>query len=263
MAIDGSAQVHPTAVIEAGARLAAEVRVGPYAVIGAEVQLEAECSIGAHAVLQGRTTLGAGCVVGAHAVIGGAPQIRGDLRAGELQIGARTVLREFVSVHCGSGDGRTELGADNLLMAYAHVAHDCRLGDRNELANGAQLAGHVQLADHVTIGGLAALHQFVRVGEHAMIGGGSMVAQDVPPYCQVSGDRARVYGINRVGLKRAGYDEPTRELLSRGLRALLAAPTLAEGVEAARALEAKGRPAISTLLTFAQGGQRGLCRPVW
>ena len=166
-------QVHATAVVDPGACLHPQVRVGPYAVVGGEVVLGEGCDLGPHAVISGPTELGPGCVVAAHATLGGPPQLRSSHEAlggasgpaGRLTVGARTIFREHSSVHRGSPGGVTRIGADNLVMAYGHVAHDCTLGDGNELANGVQLAGHAELGDHVTVGGLAALHQFVRVGD--------------------------------------------------------------------------------------------------
>lgn len=254
--------VHPTAVVASGATLAASVEVGPFSVIGAQVVLGAGCRIGAHAVVEGDTTLGEGCEVGHHAVLGGLAQYRQDNRPGTLRLGRHNRVRELATINAGAEGRCTKLGDDNLLMAYTHVGHDCQLGSGNELANGVQLAGHVELGDHVTVGGLAALHQYVRVGDHAMIGGGAMVAQDVPPFCQASGDRARVYGINVVGLRRAGFDGQARENIAQAVQLLFGASTLQVGIEQVRARYGDSA-AVENLLTFAEGGQRGLCRLVW
>jgi len=260
-------QVHPTAVVAATAHLEADVAVGPFAVIGDGVRIGRGTRIGAHAVLDGELELGVGNVVGPHAVLGGAPQLRGateqadERPAGRLVIGDGNVIRELSTIHVGGPGGVTSIGSDNLLMAYCHVGHDCRLGEGNELANGAQLAGHVDIGSFVTIGGLAALHQCVAVGDYALIGGGAMVAQDVPPFCKVSGDRARVYGLNSVGLQRRGFDGAQRQNLDEALRQLLAAPLVADGVEALRRRYA-GDLLVESLARFAERSRRGMCRPV-
>jgi len=256
-----SGRVHPTAVIESGACLEPEVEVGPYAVIGGGVHLGAETRIGAHCVIQGETRIGPRCSIGPHVVLGTPAQLRGpDVAAGRLLIGPDNRLREFATVHCGSPGSETVLGRGNLLMAYAHVAHDCRLGDGNELANAVQVAGHVVMGDRITVGGLAGIHQHVRVGDLALLAAGAMVSQDVLPYCCVSGDRARVRGINRVGLKRAGIEPEVRTLLARAVRRLLSAATLAEGVDAVRA-EGGEHVFVARLVAFALSSNRGLCRP--
>lgn len=251
--------VHPTAVVALGANLGEGVEVGPFTVIGPQVVLGAGCRLGAHVVVEGDTVLGEGCEVGHHAVLGGLAQWREVNAPGTLRLGRHNRVRELATINAGAEGRCTKLGDDNLLMAYTHVAHDCQLGNGNELANGVQLAGHVELGDHVTVGGLAALHQYVRVGDHAMIGGGAMVAQDVPPFCQASGDRARVYGVNVVGLRRAGFDSETRERIVQALQMLFSASTLQAGIEQVRACHG-GSTTVENLLTFAEGGQRGLCR---
>ena len=253
--------VHPTAVIAPGARVHPTARVGPFAVIGPRVEVGPGCDIGPHAVIEGATTLGPDNRVGPHAVIGAPPQVRDtDLgsSAGTLVIGRGNTLRELVTVHHGWRGG-TRIGNGCLLMAYSHVAHDCVVGDNVELANGVQLAGHVQVGDGAAIGGLAAVHQFVRVGRLAFVGAGAMVSQDVPPFSLVSGDRARVYDINRVGLKRRGVRAPVRAALRRALKLLLAAGTLSAGVDNVRQQVAR-LPEVDELLLFAGQSRRGLCR---
>jgi UDP-N-acetylglucosamine acyltransferase len=255
-----SSAVHETAVIEAGAELGPSVQVGPFAVIGARVRLGAGCLIEAHAVISGDTWLGAENRVGAHAVLGGPPQVRGLEGAGALRVGRGNVIREHCTVHAGQPGSETRLGDANLLMAGSHVAHECVLGSHIELANGVQLAGHVQVGDHAGLGGLAAVHQFVRVGPHAFVGAGSMVSQDVPPFSLVAGDRARVYGLNLVGLRRHGFTAGQRRQLARALRQLLRAPTLEEGLALVR--QEPAGPELALLVEFASRSRRGLCRLV-
>jgi UDP-N-acetylglucosamine acyltransferase len=253
--------VHPTAVVELGARVDPTAEVGPYAVIGARVVIGPRCVIGPHAVIEGETVLGPENTVGPHAVLGAPPQIRGAVGEGALVLGAGNTLREHVSVHAGSSGGVTRVGDRNLLMVGSHVAHDCVVGDGVELANGVQLAGHVEVGDHAGIGGLAAVHQLARVGRLAFVGAGAMVSQDVPPFSLASGDRARVYDINRVGLRRHGVDGATRTLLRRALALLLAAPTLREGVALVREQVAHCAE-VEQLLAFAATSRRGLCRRI-
>lgn len=256
-------EIHPSAVVASRARLGCGVRVGPGAVIGAGVELGERTVVGAGAVIDGETRIGADNWIGAHAVIGMPPQIRGRVAGGALRIGDRNVLRELCTVHVGSAGATTRIGDGNMLMAYAHVAHDCELGDGVELANAVQLAGHVQVGDRAVLGGMAAVHQFVRVGSHSFVGAGAMVAQDVPPYCQVSGDRARLYGLNAVGLRRAGFAPEVRRALARALRLLRATPLLADALAAIRSDAELGAVIeVQRLVRFAEQSRRGLCRPV-
>lgn len=206
--------IHQTAIITPGAQLDSSVSVGPYAVIGEHVKIDAGTTIGPHAVIEGYTEIGRDNQIFQFASVGAVPQ---DLKFhGEksfLKIGDRNKIREFVTIHLGTEDGGgvTTIGNDNLLMAYAHVAHDCIVKDHVILANAATLAGHVEVDNFAILGGLSAVHQFTRVGCHVMASGGSMIAQDVAPYSIVQGDRAKTVGLNLTGLKRRGF---TREALA-------------------------------------------------
>ena len=208
--------IHSTAIIHPGAKLGENVSVGPYSVIGEHVSIGAGTSVGAHTVIEGWTTIGEENRIGHSASIGAVPQ---DLKFhGEqtsLTIGDRNSIREFVTMHLGTedGGGQTIVGNDNLFMVYSHVAHDCRVGNRVVMANCATLAGHVEVGDYAILGGLSAYHQFVRVGAHCMISGGSMVVQDLPPYVNAQGDRAKPAGINSTGLSRRNFsDEAIRAI---------------------------------------------------
>ena len=255
-----SGAVHPSAVVEPGAELDPSVRVGPFAVIGGGVHVGPGCRVDAHAVIVGDTRLGADNWVASHAVLGGPPQVRGlDGQAGALRIGSGNVFRELCTVHAAQAGAETRIGDGNLLMAGSHVAHDCVLGNHIELANGVQLAGHVQVGDHAGMGGLAAVHQFVRVGHHAFVAAGSMVSQDVPPFSLAAGDRARIYGLNLVGLRRHGFGADQRKQLGRALRLLLRAPTLGEGL-ARLGQDLPASAELELLLEFARCSTRGLCR---
>ncbi|HCH65863.1 MAG TPA: acyl-[acyl-carrier-protein]--UDP-N-acetylglucosamine O-acyltransferase, partial [Deltaproteobacteria bacterium] len=215
--------VHPTAIVDEDAQLGANIEVGPYAIIEAGVRLGDGVRIGPHAVIHGGTTIGARCHVHAHAVIGGAPQDKKhDGSATYLEIGPDNVFREFVTVNRGSsgGGGITRIGARNLFMATCHVAHDCIVGSDVVMANGAALGGHVEIGDRAVLGGLSAVHQRCRVGREAMVGGGAMAALDVPPFTIAQGDRARLFGLNIVGLRRASHDPSVASALKGAYREL-------------------------------------------
>jgi UDP-N-acetylglucosamine acyltransferase len=207
--------VHPTAIVDT--EVPEGVEVGPYAVVTSRVSLSAGCSIGAHAYVDGPTVLGRGVSIGPSAVVGTDPQ---DLKYGgestELEVGADTVIREFANINRGTdASGRTVIGERCLIMAYVHVAHDCRIGDEVILANSVQLAGHVEIGDCTIIGGVVPVHQFVRIGPHVMIGGGFRVAKDVPPFMLAGGYPLRLASLNRVGLSRRGFDASRMESLQK------------------------------------------------
>ncbi|MCP4679293.1 MAG: acyl-ACP--UDP-N-acetylglucosamine O-acyltransferase [Deltaproteobacteria bacterium] len=229
--IDPSAAIHPTAII------GPECVIGPFAVVGPDVSLGPRCTVHAHAVLQGPTVLEEENVVHPFACIGGPPQ---DLRyRGEetsLHIGSGNEFREHVTVNRGTehGGGATIIGDHNLLMAYCHVAHDCKIGNHVVMANHATLAGHAVVEDHVVFGGMVAVGTFLRIGESAMLAAGSMVEREVPPFCIVAGDRARLRALNRVGLDRRDIDSEARIQI----RAIF------------RALKERGRPVESIIRTF-------------
>ncbi|MFT8242727.1 acyl-ACP--UDP-N-acetylglucosamine O-acyltransferase [Roseomonas sp. BN140053] len=258
------AEIHPTAIIAAGARLGQGVRVGPWCSVGADAVLGDGVQLVSHAVVDGHTTLGEGVTLMPFASVGLPPQ---DLKyKGEptrLEIGARTVLREHSTVHRGSvgGHGLTRVGADCLIMACAHVGHDCTLADHVILANNVMLGGHVEIGDTVFVGGGAAVHQFVRIGRQSVIGGMSGVEADVIPYGACLGDRARLTGLNLIGLKRRGFDRARIHALRAAFRSLFAA----EGVFSDRLAQARNRwgtdPAMAEILNFmAVQSRRGLMR---
>ena len=258
MPVAGQVKIHATAVVAPGAELDHGVVVDPYAVIGAQVRLGAGTRVGSHVVIQGDTEIGRRNRIEPHAVLGGPAQIRDAEGQGSLVIGDHNWMREHCTVHCGSPGSTTRVGQGNMLMVHSHVAHDCLLGDGIEMANGVQLAGHVEVGDHATFGGLAAVHQFARVGAHALVGAGAMVSRDVPPFSLASGDRARIFGINVVGLRRRGFSADERHELDRGLKALLSAPTLRQGLaQAHHGGSLSGH--MLELIHFAETSTRGLC----
>ncbi len=257
----GPASIHPTAVVESGAVLGAGVIVGPYAVIGPHVTIGPRTTVGPHAVIVGRTTIGEENRIFQFASVGAEPQ---DLKySGEdsrLEIGDRNTVREFATLNPGTEGGGmvTRIGNDNLLMNYAHVGHDSLIGSHCVLANSATLAGHVMLEDWVIVGGLVAIHQFVRVGESALLGGGSMVILDVPPFCNASGDRARIRGLNLIGLRRRGFEVERVRALKKAYRLLFRRK---EAFAAARdrcATELGAHPDVARLLTFLDASERGV-----
>jgi UDP-N-acetylglucosamine acyltransferase len=256
--------IDPRAVIQDGAELGEGVEVGPFAVIGPNVRLGKGTTVGSHAVVDGHTSVGEGCRIFPFASVGTIPQ---DLKyRGEpttLEVGDRTVVREFTTVNIGTqgGGGATRVGAECLLMAYSHVAHDCTLGNRVILANAATLAGHVEVADGAGIGGLTAVHQFVRIGEHAYVGGCSAIVMDVPPYCTASGNRARLYGFNMVGLKRRGFTEEALKDLRRAYRTIFRSKeTLAQALDAVRGSPEYERPEVRKFVDFIARSERGVTR---
>ncbi len=201
--------IHPTAVIDPHAELAEGVEVGPYAVIGPDVTIGPDCTIGAHVVLEGRVRMGRCNRLFPGACVGQEPQ---DLKyTGDptgVVIGDDNTIREYVTVNRAThGEETTRIGNGNLLMAYAHLGHNCQLGDRIVIANGVAVAGHVVIADRAVIGGVLGIHQFVHVGTMAMVGGMSRIERDVPPFCIVEGHPARVRALNRIGLHRSGLAE--------------------------------------------------------
>ncbi len=202
--------IHSTAIVDPGAELDSSVTVGPYAVIEKGVCIDADTIIETHAYLSGPLTVGRDNVIGAFSCVGAPPQdIHYKGEPTTLVIGNNNIIREYCSIHRGSpgGHGETVIGNNNMLMAYVHVAHDCRLGDHVIMVNNATLGGHVEVGDRVTIGGMSAVHQFSRIGEYAFVGGMTGISMDVPPYVMVAGIRndMQVRGINRIGLKRAGF----------------------------------------------------------
>ncbi len=209
--ISKSAKIHPTAIVEDGAKIGENVIIGPYSFIGKEVEIGDNSKIGAYTTIEGVTKIGKKNEIFSHATIGSIPQ---DLKyAGErveLIIGDENKIREYTLLNPGTkgGGGVTKIGNRNLLMGYVHIAHDVKIGDGCILANAATLAGHVELGDRVVVGGLTPIHQFVKVGDFAMIAGASALSQDIPPFCLAEGNRAYLRGLNLTGLRRA-FDKET------------------------------------------------------
>lgn len=255
--------IHPTAQVDAGARLGDGTTVGAFSVIGADVAVGAGCQVGPHAVIEGPTVMGARCTVFPFACIGMAPQdlkYRGERTT--IEIGDDNIFREGVTVHRGTlgGGGVTRIGSNNLLMAQAHVAHDCQVGSQVIFANAATLAGHVVVEDGATIGAFSGVHQFCRVGGHAYIGGYSVITQDALPYVLTVGNRARSFGINVVGLERKKFPPEAIQALRQAYRILFRSRlNLREALDRLRD-EFAGQAEVDRLVAFIRTSQRGFIR---
>jgi UDP-N-acetylglucosamine acyltransferase len=255
-----SASVHPTAIVDSKAELADGVSVGPYAIIGPGVRLGQGCSIGSHAVIQCNTVLGERCKVFPHATLGFDPQdLKFKAEVSWFEAGADNVFREFCTMNRGTGEGgRTRVGSHNLFMAYTHLGHDCLVGSHVIMSNNASLAGHCEVEDHVVMAGFAAAHQYTRIGEHAMVGGAAVITKDVCPYVIISGDIAKLFGLNVIGLKRAGFSAEEIAALEAAYKLIFRGK-----LNTSQALEAIGdspelSPRVRHLTAFIKASARGI-----
>ncbi len=259
-----AAGVHPSAIVDPSARLGEGVTIGPFTVVGAEVEIGDGTAVGPHCSIHGPTRIGRDNRIVGHAAIGGDPQdkkYRGERVA--LEIGDRNLVREFVTLNRGTGDGggTTRIGHDNWFLAYAHVAHDCVVGDHCVFSNNATLAGHVAIGDWVIISGFGGAHQFCRVGAHAFIGKGVLVAGDVPPFTMVASDEnGRPRGINSEGLKRRGFDAERIAAIKRAYRTLYVAGLPLAEARQQLAEQATDSEDVRFMLDFIEGGERPLLR---
>lgn len=255
-----TSRIHPTAVVDAAARVADDAEVGAYAIIGPNVTVEAGCVIGPHVVLERNVRLGARCRVGTGCILGGDPQ---DLKfKGEetwVEIGEGTVIREYATINRGTTQSyKTTVGRNCLLMTYVHLGHDCHVGDHVILANMVQLAGHVHVDDRATLGGMTGVHQFVHIGAFAFIGGFSKIAKDVPPYTKVDGNPARVFGLNVIGLRRNGFSREALDALKRTYKHFYRSSyNVSQALERAAA-ELPATPEVERFVTFIEASERGV-----
>ncbi|HTT78664.1 MAG TPA: acyl-ACP--UDP-N-acetylglucosamine O-acyltransferase [Stellaceae bacterium] len=258
-------QVHAAAVIAPGAVLAEDVEIGPYCVIGEHVTLEAGVSLVSHVVVGGRTTIGERTRIFPFASIGLDPQdLKYQGEASSLRIGRDNTIREYVTMNPGTAGGGmvTEIGNECLFMAGAHVAHDCRIGDHVILVQHATLGGHVTVEDYAIVGGLSAVHQFVRIGRHAMIGGMSGVERDVIPYGVVLGDRARLNGLNIIGMQRRGFSRDDIQGLRNAYQFLFSeVGTLNDRVNEAAERYAGIGPVDDIIAFIRADSSRAICQP--
>lgn len=252
--------VHPSAIIDATAVLAPDVRIGPFAVIGPDVIIGPGTRIDPHVVIERDTVIGGDCRIHSGAVLGGDPQ---DLKySGErtqLVVGDRTVIREYATLNRGTkSSGRTVVGTDCLIMAYVHIAHDCDIGNHVVLANAVNMGGHIVVEDWAVVGGVTAVHQFARIGSHAIVGGASAVRKDVPPYVKAAGNPLSLFGLNTLGLERRGFSDEVRQELRRAYRLLFQSRlNVSQAVARARA-ELAPLPEVTHLLDFIEQSTRGI-----
>jgi len=249
-------QIHPSAIIDSSARIDENVTIGPYTIVKGDVTIGSGTTIGPYCIIDDHVTIGPDCNIFQYASIGGAPQ---DLKFhGEtthLTIGRGSIIREFVTINRG-----TEVGEENYLMAYTHIAHDCRTGKGVILANNSTLAGHIEIGNYATVGGLVAIHQFVKIGDYAYIGGKSAVVKDIPPYVIAAGDRATLHGLNNVGLKRHNFDPCVIRQLKKAYRIFFRIGlTVTQAVERIRA-EVEQCPEIVSFTEFIKNSNRGVTR---
>ena len=253
--------IHPTAIVSKKAKIADDVVIGHYTVIEDNVEIDSGCEIGPFCRIVGNTNIGKNTRIFSHTVIGSPPQ---DLKyKGEktrVEIGDNNIIREFVTINPGTAQsGVTKIGNNNLIMAYAHIAHDCEIGNGVIIANAGTLAGHVKIEDRVIIGGLTGIHQFVRIGKLAIIGGCSKVVQDVPPFSTVDGHPVSIKGLNSIGLQRAGFSPDVINSLKKAFKILFFSNhPLHKGLELLR-VELKFTPEIEYLVHFVHTSSRGIC----
>ena len=259
-----SVVIHPTAIVSPLATLGRNVRIGPFCIVGANVEIGDDCVLHSHVIIEGFSVIGRGNEFFPFVVIGGKSQ---DLKyIGEptyLQIGNDNVFRENCTVHRGTFEGLpTRIGSNNLLLCYAHVAHDCQLGDHIILSNSVGLAGHIVVEDYAIISGFAAAHQFCRIGKHSIVGGLSKIVQDVPPFMIVDGNPATTRGINLVGLQRRGFAEEDIKAVKAAYKKLFLKKdgNLATAISSLKATHAADTPQVAHLIHFIENSERGVIR---
>ena len=256
--------IHPSAIVSPLAKLGNHVRIGPFCVVGANVELGDGCVLHSHVVIEGHAKIGRDNEFFPFAAIGGKTQ---DLKyIGEptyLEIGDHNVFRENTTVHRGTHESLpTRIGSHNLLLCYAHVAHDCQLGDHIILSNSVGIAGHIVIEDHAIVSGFAAVHQFCRIGRHSIIGGLSKIVQDVPPFMIVDGNPASTRGVNQVGLQRRGFPEEDIRALKSAYKKLFLKKdaNLANALSSLKATHAADTPQVAQLIHFIETSERGVTR---
>lgn len=256
-------RIHTTALVDPRAELELDVEVGPYSIVGPKVKIGKGTRIKSHVVVEGNTTIGEGNHIFQFSTIGSVPQ---DLKykgeESQLIIGSYNVIREFASLNPGTSGGGmlTRIGDRNLMMMYCHIAHDCIIGSHSVIANGATLGGHVIIEDYVIAGGLVGVHQFVRVGTGSILGAGSMVSKDIPPYCNATGDRVRLRGLNLEGLRRRGFSRDQIDALKKAYRIIFQSGLKTrEALQKARTEIPQTRE-VGHMIRFIESSERGVCR---
>jgi UDP-N-acetylglucosamine acyltransferase len=255
-------KIHLTAIVSPDAALSEGVEIGPYSIVGSNVKIGKNTTVASHVLVE-EAEIGQNCSIYPFTSIGLQPQdIKYKGERTRVKIGDNNIIREYVTIHRASagGDGVTRIGSHNFLMAYVHIAHDCTIGNHVIMANATTLAGHVVVEDFVFIGGLVAVHQFARVGAHSMIGGFSAIPQDIPPYTTAAGERAKLYGLNTIGLKRRNFPDATISDLKKAYKILFRSKlTLKEAIEKVKHDIGQSEE-VRNLLEFIEKNKRGICR---
>lgn len=256
-------KIHPTAIISPESRIDEGVEIGPYSIIGPHVNIGKGTSIGSHVLIEGPTEIGTNCRIFQFASIGAIPQdLKFEGEECKVIIGNNNTIREFATIHkATSADiGMTAMGDNNLIMAYCHIAHNCKLGNNIVMANAANLAGHIHVEDYAIIGGLTGVHQFTRIGCHSIIGGASAVTLDIPPYVTASGNRAKLHGLNRIGLKRRNFADNTIKTLKEAYKIIFRSSLLlSKAIETVRQ-DLENLPEVDHFIEFIEKSDRGVCR---
>ncbi|MFH2012930.1 MAG: acyl-ACP--UDP-N-acetylglucosamine O-acyltransferase [Pseudomonadota bacterium] len=255
--------IHPTAIVHPKADLDEGVKVGPYSIIAENVKIGKDTCVGSHVTIEDFTQIGERCNIYQFVSIGTPPQ---DLKfkgeKSEVIIGNNNTIREFVTINRASlhGGGITKIGNNNFLMAYCHVAHDCKIGNNTIMANAATLGGHIEIEDFAIIGGLVAIHQFVRIGAYSIIGGASGVSKNVPPYVMAVGNRAKLFGLNITGLKRNNFSESTINDLKKAYKIIFRSGMILKKALEKVKLEIPDSDEVNNLVEFIKNSERGICR---
>lgn len=252
--------IHETAVVKDGAELADDVSVGPYSIISSEAKIDSGVEIGPHVLLEGKVEIGKNNEIRNGAVIGTPPQDWSyEGNDSGVKIGDDNIFREYITINRATESGSmTEVGDDNMIMAYSHIAHDCQVGDDNALANGVTLAGHVEVGSHVMMGGLTPVHQFVRIGSYTMVGGLSRLNKDVAPYIRIAGNPAQAYDLNSIGLRRNDIPSEIRQELKKAVRLIFHSDNnTSQALEEIEA-ELDSSPELDHLVEFIRSSERGI-----
>jgi UDP-N-acetylglucosamine acyltransferase len=255
--------IHNTAIIDESAKLAEGVSIGPYSIIGPDVEIGAMTQIGSHVVISGPTRIGEQNKIFQFSSIGEAPQDKKyNGEPTTLVVGDRNIIREYVTFNRGTADGigETIIGSDNLFMAYCHVAHDCIVGNSTIFANAASLSGHVEVGDFAILGGFTSVHQFTQIGSKSLCGLGSVVTQDIPPFCTAAGNRARTIGINKEGLRRKGFSADLIRALHQSFRELLKSKAMKKSAFEKLQPLCDKYPEVSEFVNFIKNSKRGIAR---
>ncbi|OGW77514.1 MAG: acyl-[acyl-carrier-protein]--UDP-N-acetylglucosamine O-acyltransferase [Omnitrophica bacterium RIFCSPHIGHO2_02_FULL_49_9] len=254
--------IHPTAIVHPDAELGAGVTIGPYSVIEEHAVIGDGTKVGSRVTIEGHTTIGKNNEIFTGAIVGSVTQDKKfDGGISLLKIGDGNKIREYSTINPGTSEGtETIIGDDNLIMAYAHIAHDCVIGNRTVIANAGTLGGHVVVEDQAIVGGLCGIHQFVRIGQLAIVGGNSKVVQDVPPFLMADGHPARAYGLNSVGLERANVPFEERQALKRAFKILFRSGLSTRTALSEIRSKLSSSPSVSALVTFVEKSDRGICK---